>query len=94
MASGTGDFQTFLNIAATTAAFRLAGGKYAVAANGAGAGTMGLQMVSPDGSTLIPVHAVFATVNGFATVDIPPGQYKFFIATFTAVFASICRVPT
>jgi hypothetical protein len=37
---------------------------------------------------------VFATVNGYAVVDLPPGQYKYFIATFTAVYAVICRIPT
>lgn len=92
--ASTGDAQTFSNIAATTAAFRLNGGKYAVAANASGTGTMGLQMVSPDGSTLIPVHTVFSATLGYATLDLPPGQYKFFVATFTAIYASICRIPT
>lgn len=93
MPSATGDAKIFSNIAATTAAFELKGGKYAVAASATGAGTMGLQMVSADGSTLIPVHAVFAATIGYAVADLPPGQYKFFVATFTAIFATICRVP-
>jgi hypothetical protein len=84
----------FQNIVATTAAFALRGGKYAIAANATGSGTMGLQMQGADGVTFIAVHTAFAAVTGFVTVDLPPGQYKFVIATFTAVYASICRVPS
>lgn len=84
----------FSNIAATTAAFSLLGGKYGIAANATGAGTMGVQMLGPDGSTFIAAHTAFAAVTGFIVVDLPPGQYKFVIATFTAVYASICRIPT
>jgi hypothetical protein len=93
MATATEAF-LFSNIGVTSAAFTLRGGKYAIASTATGAGTMGLQMVGPDGSTLVPVHAVFATTNGYAVVDLPPGQYKYFIATFTAVFAMIARIPT
>jgi hypothetical protein len=84
----------FSNIGATTTAFALRGGKYAIAANATGTGTMGLQMQGADGTTFIAVHTAFAAVTGFVVVDLPPGQYKFVIATFTAVFASICRIPT
>lgn len=93
MASGS-DGALFSNISATTAAFRLLGGKYAIAAAATGSGTMGLQTLGPDGATFIAVHTAFAAVTGFATVDLPAGQYKFVIATFTAVYASIARVPT
>lgn len=84
----------FSNIAATTAVFQLRGGKYSIAAAAAGAGTMGLQMQLPDGTSFIAVHTAFAAVTGFIVVDLPPGQYKFVIATFTAVFATIGRFPT
>jgi hypothetical protein len=93
MATST-DAVSFSNISATTAAFSLRGGRYAVMANATGSGTMGLQMLSPDGSTFVAVHTAFAAVTGFATVDLPPGTYKFVLATFTAVYASICRIPT
>jgi hypothetical protein len=86
--------KSFSNIGATTAAFALKGGKYAIVASATGAGTMGLQMLGPDGVTFIAVHTAFAAVTGFATADLPLGQYKFVIATFTAVFASISSVPT
>jgi hypothetical protein len=82
----------FSNISATTAAFTLAGGKYGIASTATGAGTMGLQMVGPDGATLVPVHTVFAATIGYAVVDLPPGQYKYFIATFTAVYAAISAI--
>jgi len=85
---------SFSNIGATTAAFELRGGKYAITAKATGAGTMGLQMQGPDGSTFLAVHTAFAAVTGFIVIDIPPGQYKFVIATFTAVFANICRIPS
>jgi hypothetical protein len=85
---------SFSNISASTAAFTLRGGKYAVAASATGTGTMGLSMVGPDGSTLIPVFTAFSATTGYAVIDLPPGQYKFAIATFTAVYASICRIPS
>jgi hypothetical protein len=86
----TNDSRAFANISATTSAFNLRGGKYAIAATATG--TMGLQMVGPDGTTLVPVHTVFAATIGYAAVDLPPGQYKFFIATFTAVYVSISQI--
>jgi hypothetical protein len=85
---------SFSNVAASPPAFGLKGGKYAIAAVATGAGTMGLSMVGPDGATLIPVHTAFAAVTGYAVVDLPPGRYQFVLATFTAVYASICRVPS
>jgi len=85
---------SFSNIGATTAAFQLSGGKYAIMAAATGSGTMGLQILGPDGSTFIAAHTAFAAVTGFVVVDLPPGQYKFVIATFTAVYATICRIPT
>src|SRR5260370_35250070 len=93
MATST-EAKLFSNIGATTAAFSLLGGKYAIAANATGAGTMGLQMQGADGSTFIAVHTAFAAGTGFATGDLPPGQDKFVLATSTPVFASICWLPT
>jgi hypothetical protein len=84
----------FSNVSASPAAFNLRGGKYAVAASATGSGTMGLSMVGPDGSTLIPVFTAFSATTGYAVVDLPPGRYQFVLATFTAVYASICRIPS
>lgn len=84
----------FSSIAASTAPFNLKGGRYDIVATATGAGTMGLQILAADGSTFIPVHTAFAAVTGFVTVDLPPGVYKFVIAGFTAVFATIASIPT
>jgi hypothetical protein len=92
MATAT-ESKSFQNISASTAAFNLKGGRYNVIATATGAGTMGLQTLSADGSTFIPVHTAFAAVTGFATADLPPGVYKFVISGFTAVFATIASIP-
>ncbi len=94
MGSTSTEVVKFSNIGATTAAFTLRGGKYAVAANATGAGTMGLQILGADGSTFIPVFTAFAVVTGYAVIDLPPGSYNFLVSGFTAVFATICRVPS
>jgi hypothetical protein len=95
MATAT-EATTFSNIAATTAAFLLRGGRYAIAVLATfGGGSVKFQTLGPDGSTFISVSsATDFTAAGEAAVDIPPGQYRFTIATATAVFASAARVPT
>lgn len=84
----------FSNISATTALFQLRGGRYVISAAATGAGSMGLQVLLPDGSSLLAVHTAFAATTGLVVVDLAPGQYKFVISTFTAVFANICRIPS
>jgi hypothetical protein len=88
--------KTFSNIGATTAAFALRGGKYAVTAVATfGGGSVKFQILGADGSTFISVSsATDFTAAGEATIDIPPGQYRFTVTTATAVFASVARVPT
>ncbi|MGB6416926.1 MAG: hypothetical protein WBF50_10055 [Pseudolabrys sp.] len=47
-----------------------------------------------NGSTWQSVSSGTAfTAAGFASVDLPPGQYRFTIETATAVFADVTRVP-
>jgi hypothetical protein len=83
----------FSNIAATTAAFALLGGRYVVTVSATfGGGSVKFQILGPDNATFISIGADF-TAAGVATVDVPPGQFRLTIATATAVFASICRVP-
>jgi len=87
---------SFSNIGATTAAFQLRGGKYGVSAVATfGGGSVKLQMLGPDASTFLSVLAAtdFAAA-GYAVIDLPPGQYRFTIATATAVYANICRIPS
>ena len=89
------DAQSFSNISATTALFNLAGGKYGVDCVATfGGGSVKLQKVLADGSTLQSIgSSTDFTAAGYATVDLPPGQYKFVVATATAIFAEIVRIP-
>lgn len=95
MATATEGFSAS-NIAATTAAFALRGGKYLAAALATwGGGSAKLQMLGPDGSTYLSIgSASDFTANGVAVVDLPPGTYRFTIATATAVAVGITRIPT
>jgi hypothetical protein len=95
MASST-DGASFSNISASTAAFQLQGGKYAAAAIATwGGGSAKLQALGPDGSTFLSVSsATDFSANGYATVDLPAGQFRFTIATATAVYAYVDRIPT
>jgi hypothetical protein len=69
----------FSNINATTALFGLDGGKYAMDVIGSTFGTVTLQRLGPDGSTMLTALTAFAA-NGSATADLPPGQYKVALA--------------
>lgn len=92
--SSVAESKQFSNISASTAAFTLKGGKYAVAVVATfGGGSVTLQGLAFDGTTFVTVLAAF-TAAGFATVDLPPGQYRLTIATATAVFASVTSVPS
>lgn len=84
----------FSNISASTAKFAILGGKYAMCATGTwSSGNVDLQIVAPDGSTLIDVgSSTKMTANGFAVVDLPPGLYQFTVATATAVYVALTRI--
>jgi hypothetical protein len=71
--------KTFANIAATTASFLLKGGKYGVSCVGSTFGTATLQVLGPDGTTWLTALTAFAA-NGYATVDLPIGSYRFALA--------------
>ena len=95
MPASATEAKQFSNIAANTAAFALKGGKYAVNVVATfGGGSVKLQALAADGSTFLSVSAAtdFAAA-GYANVDLPPGQYRFTVATATAVFANACSVP-
>ena len=89
------DSISFSNIAATTDAFTLQGGKYAVASTATfGGGSVKLQRLGPDGSTYQSVaSASDFTAAGYTALDLPPGQYRFTIATATAVYAEVTAIP-
>jgi hypothetical protein len=84
---------TFSNISATTAAFTLRGGRYAFTVNATfGGGSVTLQTLGGDGTTWLPVSS--QTAANSVAVDLAPGQYRIAIATATAVFVIVGRVPT
>lgn len=85
----------FSAINATTAAFSLnMGGLYQVAAHSAdwtGPGTVTLEQLGPDGSTYLTVTTPI-TADGGAQYYLPPGLYKFVLASVTAS-CSVVRIP-
>lgn len=85
----------FSNIAANTAGFLLQGGLYRAAAIATfGGGSVKLQMLGPDATTYLSVEAATDfSAAGTAVAYLPPGRYRFTIATATAVYASVVRVP-
>lgn len=85
----------FVNaVAGTSAAFELKGGAYAVEFTGTGAGTVDLKALGPDGATYIACGLTQITATtGFQTLPLPPGQYEVIIATFTANYVTITRIP-
>jgi hypothetical protein len=89
------DGKNFSNIAASTPAFYLKGGYYAVAAVATfGGGSVELQALAPDGTTWVSFPtALKLTVAGMIAGYAPPGQYRFTIVTATAVFCAVTGVP-
>lgn len=87
------DGVSFTALSASTAAFTVLGGRYAIAVNATwGGGSATLQALMPDGTTYVTVLTAF-TGDGAAIVDLPPGTYKIAIATATAVQGFLIRVP-
>ncbi|MGJ5120964.1 hypothetical protein [Bradyrhizobium oligotrophicum] len=95
MATAT-DGASVSNVSASSSAFALRGGKYGVNAVATfGGGSVKLQILQADGSSYVSVSsATDFTAAGYGTVDLPPGQYRFTIATATAVYANVTRIPT
>lgn len=96
----------FSNISASTAPFLLNGGRYGIDVVATfGGGSVALEKLGPDGTTYVSLKAAFnnsgteadLVIGSFAAaghkvVDIPPGSYRFTIATASAVYAGISRV--
>jgi hypothetical protein len=88
----TQDRVVFANISATTAAFTLNGGQYAVLVVATfGGGSVTLQRLSNDGTTYVTCLTAFSAA-GYATVNLPNGTYKLTIATASAVYAEIVSI--
>lgn len=75
--------------------FNLDGGLYGVAVEATfGGGSVKLQRLGPAGSAYLSVSSgTDFSAAGYASVQLPAGQYKFTIATATAVSAEIVRIP-
>jgi hypothetical protein len=81
------------HIAATTAAFPLIGASLWRRCGYCG-GSVKLQRVMGDGTSLISVSSgTDFTANGYGTVNLPSGNYKLVVATSTAVYVQIRRIP-
>lgn len=86
------DTYAFTNISATPTAFTLRGGQYAVTVHATwGGGSATLQRLAADGLTYVTCLTAFSA-DGYATANLPPGTYKFTIATATAVYADITSI--
>lgn len=85
----------FNNAAAGTVASKyLAGGKYAVIFSGTGTGTVDIKRLGPDGSTYLACGVTQITATaGYQVIDLPPGTYEAIIATFTANYLQVVRIP-
>jgi hypothetical protein len=87
------DAVRFSNISASTAAFALNGGAYMAAVVATfGGGTVKLQALGPDQATYMSVGGDFSANGTASPLWLPPGQYRFTIATATAVFCSVAGV--
>lgn len=83
------------NISATTAAFQLKGGLYGIAATATwGGGTAKLQIQAGDGSTYVSMaSATDFSADAYVTANLPPGQYRITVATASAIYMTITRIP-
>ena len=81
------------NISATTAAFNLQGGQYAFEYSATwGGGSVTLERLGPDKTTFIACATAWSA-NGYATAYLPYGTYKLVVATSSAIYAEIIRIP-
>ena len=78
---------------ATGPSFYLRGGEYGVFVSGTTIGTVTLNRLAADGVTLVPVLAAF-TAAGFASVNLPDGQYTMTLSGSTAVTWEVVSVVT
>jgi len=98
MATSTDGIQ-ISNGSADSAAKSLVGGRYVLSVHATfGGGNVQVQQLALDGSTwVIPMdiagNANNCTADGSVTMDLSPGTYRIHVATATAVYAALARVP-
>ncbi len=84
----------FENISATTAAFTLKGGSYGITAKATwGGGSVTLQKLSRDGTNYVTALTAF-TADGYQTVTLPPGTYRFLVATASAIYLEMTAITS
>jgi hypothetical protein len=82
----------FANISATTGAFTLFGGQYALTCSATfGGGNVQLQTLSLDGVTWINVGAAIS-VASVTDFTLAAGTYRFVVTTATAVYVSLTKI--
>lgn len=85
----------FKAISATTQAFSLFGGVYVMDANATwGGGSVTLERLGADDATFIAATTALSADGTSGAVALPPGTYKFVVATATALYVSVTRVPS
>lgn len=92
--SNTTDGHALSNAAAGNGTpFQVTGGMYAAMVVATGAGTVDLQILGPDGSTWIAAMTQITTSPKYQTAQLQPGKYRWATAGFTAIYATIARIP-
>lgn len=81
------------NVAAGTYTFTLAGGMYAWTTSSTGTGTIDLKLVDGAGTAHAVATQITATAGFQTGMYLPPGTYEVVIATFTANYVGVTRVP-
>lgn len=89
------DGYSAVNISASTAAFNLDGGLYGVDCVATfGGGSVKLQKLANDETTYVSVaSATDFTAAGYGIAYIPQGRYRLTVATASAIYVSIARIP-
>lgn len=90
-----GDGRVDSNVAAgTIGPFPLRGGSYWIETKSTGSGTIDLKKLGPDGTTYTARITQITATAGQQTISLPPGVYEWVVATFTANYLEITRIPT
>ena len=58
-----------------------------------GGGSLKLQQLLPDNVTWVDIANSTLSADGYLNVTIPPGKFRSVLATATAVYARVTRIP-
>lgn len=73
--------------------FVILGGLYSFSAIDTGTIDATVEMLGPDGSTYIALHAAYTSTIINATFSLPPGLVKVLVGTGTSLSACLIRIP-